>query len=230
MIATLAPYLDYGYHHPDATHQTIEKVCHDTLTYGFNSAFVNPCYVPYVKRLLGVKRRTGTVIAFPLGQETMGMKITSLTELLRIGADEFDVVLNIGTIKEQNWLDCLDEMKRLVGTVREFEEGKLIKLIPETGFLTTNEIQKVAELMVEAGADFFKTCSGYGPRGATLEDVRLIRATVGNQIRIKVAGGIVTREQAVAFIEAGANRIGTSHAVAIVTGAEPKNSTTSGRE
>lgn len=219
MIKNLASYIDFGYHHPDATEKDIERVCTAVLEYQLNSAFINPYYVPLVKKLLNNQRKTGTVISFPLGQETHETKIASLTQMLEAGADEFDVVLNIALIKEHRWDAVLEEMKSLVSVVRNFE-NRIIKFIPETGFLTTDEIKKVAELMVTAGADFFKTCSGYGPRGATIEDVTTVRAAVGDKIKVKVAGGIKTYEQVAEFIEAGASRIGTSRAVEIMNGAK----------
>ena len=216
-ITNLASYLDFGYHHPDATQERIIDVCQATIEYQLNSVFVNPFYVPLVKKTLNGQRKTGTVISFPLGQETDALKRAALHELLRMGADEFDVVVNIAYIKEHRWDDCLNEMKEFADIIHSFDQNKIIKCIPETGFLTDDEIKKMAELMIKAEVDFFKTCSGYGPRGATIKDVELIRAAVGEQIKIKVAGGITTHHQAVKFIQAGANRIGTSRAVEIVT-------------
>ncbi|MBI4099418.1 deoxyribose-phosphate aldolase [Candidatus Microgenomates bacterium] len=217
----LAKYLDLANHHANATEEDVRVICEKVKKYGFNSAFVNPAYVVLAKSL-GVK--VGTVIAFPLGQEILAIKLAAARAALTDGADELDVSLNVGYIKEGKWDKVTKEMKAIVGATREISTGKIVKFIPECGYLTDEEIKRAAELMVEAGADFFKTCSGMGPRGATLDDVRLVRQTVGQKIKIKVAGGIETYDQAREFINAGADRIGTSHAVEIVTGAAAQKS------
>ena len=216
-INNLASYLDFGMHQANTTEQDIHNVCNKVLEYQFHAAFVNPYYVTLTKKLLGDKAKVGTVISFPLGQETMTTKIASTQEAIKNGADALDIVLNVAFLKEHAWEKSLDEMQTLVGAAREIREDVIVKFIPETGFLTPDEIKKAAELMVQAGADYFKTCSGFGPRGATIEDVKLVRQAVGDQIKIKVAGGIVDYDQAIAFIQAGANAIGTSRAVEIIT-------------
>ena len=212
----LATYLDLANHHPNSTEVDIKDICGKVLQYGFNSAFVNPYYVEFAKNQGDLK--VGTVISFPLGQEILRIKIAAIYEALALGVDELDVSLNVGLIKSGKWDEVLLEMQSLVTAVRKRDPNKIIKLIPETGYLSVEEIRKTAELMVTAGADFFKTCSGLGPRGATVEDVKVVRGAVGDKIKIKVAGGIETYDQAMAFINAGADRIGTSHAVEIITG------------
>lgn len=218
MIKNIAPYLDLANHHANATHADVEKICAAVAQHGFNAAFVNPFFVPYAKKLLNNHGKVGTVVSFPLGQETLSIKIASAKAAALAGADELDVSLNVACIKEAKWNDLLFAMTEIITTARTVNPNIIVKFIPETGYLTASEIQKMAELMVQAGADFFKTCSGMGPRGATIEDVQLIRAAVGSDIRIKVAGDITTYQQAISFIEAGANRIGTSHAVEILLG------------
>lgn len=215
-IGNIAPYLDFASHRADTTQKMVDYLCEQALHYGFNSAFVNPCYVQYAKNKVRNTKKVGTVVSFPLGQDVFSVKVLSLQESLRQGADELDVVLNVAFIKEHQWQKCYEEMATLVSMVRDFASDRIIKFIPETGYLTPDEIKKVAELMVKAKADFFKTCSGYGPRGATVEDVKLIRAAVGNDIKIKVAGGISSYEKAVEFLQAGAQRIGTSKAIEII--------------
>ncbi len=212
----IAAYLDFACHRADATTQDIEQLCQAVLTYGFNSAFVNPCYIQHAKNRVDGRSKVGSVISFPLGQDVLPIKIAAIQQALQVGVDELDVVLNIGLIKEHRWQECYEEMELLVRTVKNVDASKIIKFIPETGYLTSDEIKKVAELMVKAGADFFKTCSGYGPRGATVQDVHTIRAAVGDSIKIKVAGGISSYQQVQDFIKAGASRIGTSHAVEIM--------------
>lgn len=210
----LAAQLDLANHHANATEADIRDICEKVKKYGFNSAFVNPYYIQFAKDL-GVK--VGTVISFPLGQETFSVKTGCAESYASLGADELDVSLNVGFIKSGKWADCLVEMKAVVETARRLNEKIIVKFIPECGYLTADEIKKTAELMADTGADFFKTCSGMGPRGATIEDVKLVREAIGNKLKIKVAGGIETYEQAKSFIDAGADRIGTSHAVEIVS-------------
>lgn len=220
---TFASYLDLANHQPITTATDVEKICHNVTTFGFNAAFVNPCYVALAKELLHGAEKIGTVASFPLGQEALALKKASILESIRLGADEIDISLNVAFIKEAKWQKCLEEMSEIITSARMAKEQVIIKFIPETGYLTAHEVQKTAELMVTAGADFFKTCSGMGPRGAILEDVYLIRKAVGNQIKVKVAGNVSTYHQAQEFILAGADRIGTSKAVDIITGFLEKN-------
>ena len=215
-IKDIAPYLDLANHKANSTHAEIEQLCKAVIEFKFNSSFVNPCYVQYAKKINEGNSKVGTVISFPLGQDLMSLKIFAIKEALQNGADELDVSLNVGLIKEHKWDLLLHNIALMVKTVKDFDTQKIIKFIPENGYLTDDEIKKVAQLLVQAGADFYKTCSGLGPRGATLDDVRLVREAVGDKIKIKVAGGISTYEQAVQFINAGADRIGTSAAIQIV--------------
>ena len=209
-------YLDFALHKANSTEHDIKERCLKTLEYKFNSTFTNPYYVKFVKSILNNHAKVGTVASFPLGQDVFDIKSAAIKQALLDGADEIDVVLNIGFIKEHAWEKCAEEMNALVNIVKEFDSNKIIKFIPEMGYLTEDEVKKVAELMVKSGVDFFKTCSGYGPRGSKPEDVTLIRSAIGNAIKIKVAGGISTYQQAQEFIDAGADRIGTSSAVEII--------------
>ncbi|MBI3558971.1 hypothetical protein HY085_01115, partial [Candidatus Gottesmanbacteria bacterium] len=134
------------------------------------------------------------------------------------------VSLNVGYLKSGKWTESLVEMKAVVQAAKSINSIIIIKFIPETGYLTEEEIKKTAEIMADSGADFFKTCSGLGPRGATVGDVRLVREAIGNKLKIKVAGGIETYEQAISFVNAGADRIGTSHAVEIIEKFQNPNS------
>lgn len=216
IIDNLASYLDYASHNADTTPEKVKHICTEVLKYGFESAFANPHYIPLMKKLLNNKAHIGTVISFPLGQETMRTKISSLEEVLHNGADIIDICLNIAHIKDHHWKKVTEEMETLLDSAQNINKKAIVQFIGETGYLTDHEIQKLAELMVKADSPFFKTCSGYGPRGVILKDIKLIRDAVGNDIRIKAAGGIETHEKAVKFIVAGADRIGTSHAVDIV--------------
>ncbi|MBI3385007.1 deoxyribose-phosphate aldolase [Candidatus Gottesmanbacteria bacterium] len=209
--------LDLANHHPDSTEEQIKTLCEKVIKYGFNAAFVNPCYIEFAKKTMGKDKKVGTVISFPLGQETLEIKKLSAKTYAFLGADELDVSLNVGYLKMEKWDKSLEEMKVIINEAKSIRSSVIVKFIPETGYLTTEEIKKTAALMVTAGADFFKTCSGLGPRGALVEDVLTIREAVGKQIKIKVAGGITTFKEAELFIKAGADRIGTSHGVEIIT-------------
>lgn len=212
--------LDLANHHPDSTEEQIKSLCEKVLKYGFNSAFVNPYYLDYAKKIMGADKKVGVVVSFPLGQETLEIKKNAVRAYATLGADELDVSLQVGLIKMHKWEESLEEMKAIVGEAKAIKSTIVVKFIAETGYLNVEEIKKTAELMVTAGADFFKTCSGLGPRGALVEDVLIVREAVGKKIKIKVAGGITTFKEAESFLKAGADRIGTSHGVEIITEAK----------
>ena len=213
---TLAKYLDLANHHQEATVKDIEGLCQEVLTFGFNGAFVNPAHISLVKEKLGGKAKAGTVVSFPLGQETLEIKVASAIEAVKLGADELDVSLNVAYLLEGEWGKSEEEMKRIVDEVKSRRQDAVVKFIIETGCLSPEKIQEASKLILTSGADFIKTSSGMGPRGASLKDVELIKEAVGEKIKIKVAGGIDTLEEALAFIEKGVSRIGTSHAVKII--------------
>lgn len=217
-LQKLARSLDLANHHQDATPEAIGKLCQDVKKYGFNSAFLNPCYLSLARELLGEEGKVGTVIGFPLGQDTKNTKILAAIDAVKKGADELDVCLNVGLFKGGEKEKVLEEAKAVVQAVKDMKKAVLVKFIIETGFLTDEEIKKAAQLVLESGADFVKTNSGFGPRGAELKDVELIREAVNDKIKIKVAGGIHTYEKAKEFLEKGADRIGTSKAVEIMEG------------
>ncbi len=216
-MENIAKYLDLANHRADATEAQVRDLCKKVIEMEFNSAFVNPRYLEFIRENFGGRLKVGTVVSFPLGQEILNIKLAMARAALTSGADELDVSLNVGYIKEGNWDKSFEEMKEIVMAVREISVGKIVKFIPENGYLTEDEIKKVAELILKSGADFYKTCSGMGPRGAEVSDVKIVRSVVGDKLKIKVAGGITTREEAEKFIAAGADRIGTSHAVEIVS-------------
>ncbi len=226
----LAPYLDFANHHQNATHDDIRELCRKVLRYGFNSAFVNPFYVKFARGVMGAGSKVGSVVSFPLGQETTEIKVAAASKAVEDGADEIDVCLNVGLTKDARWDESLAEMKAVVDAVRSIKKETIIKFIPEVGLLTDEEIKRVAGLILESGADFFKTSTGSvgGSRGPNVNDVKLVRSIVGQKLKIKVVGGVRTYEQALRFIEAGADRIGTSHAVEIVEGQKPVPEPSSG--
>ncbi len=212
----LASHIDFANHNPDATEADIRKLCTSVLKYKFNSAFVNQSHVQLARKILGSKAKVGTVVSFPLGQDSMKSKIFSVIDCVKNGADEIDVSMNVGLFKE-NKKAALEEMTEIVKAAKKTRKSIIVKFIIETGYLNSEEIATASKLVVDSGADFVKTCSGYGPRGASLKDVRIIRRTIGNKAFIKVAGGIKTTKQALDFLKAGADRMGTSHAISIVT-------------
>lgn len=214
----LASYLDYANHHPDATEDDIRQLVEKVKKYKFNSAFVNQTHVAFARQLMGTDGKVGSIVAFPLGEELLASKIAEAEDTARAGADELDISMNVSLVKDGKWDETLMEMTQLTEAVKIIDRSKIVKFILETGYLTKEEITKASQLIVKSGADFVKTNSGMGPRGASLEDVAVIRAAIGDEFKVKVAGGIATYDQAVAFIEAGANRIGTSKAVEIVEG------------
>ncbi len=213
---SLARCLDLANHHSDATPEAIGKLCEQVKKFGFNSVFVNPCYLSLARELLGTEGKVGTVISFPLGQDTKNTKILAAIDAVKKGANELDVCMNVGLFKGGEEERVLEEMKVVVQAVKDMKKVAIIKFIIETGLLTDEEIKEVAQLVLKSGADFVKTNSGFGPRGAELKDVELIREAVGDKIKVKVAGGIHTYEKAMEFIEKGADRIGTSKAVEII--------------
>ncbi len=228
MTLPLAQSLDLANHHAAATPGDIKKICADVTTYGFNAVFVNPAYISlarsHLARLeLAGKAKVGTAISFPLGQEELVIKVASAMQAIKAGADELDVVPNLGLFIEGADDQFLVEMKTIVTAVRNQGKTTIVKFIIDTGYLdplpdASDRIKAAAKLVQESGADFVKICSGMGRRGASLEDLKLVREAVGPDMKVKVAGGITTHAQAKAFLDAGANRIGTSHAIEIIKG------------
>lgn len=214
----LAPHLDLANHHADATLEDIRALCANVVKYGFNAAFVNPCYIALAREELGARAKVGTAFSFPLGQDTLEMKIFSARESIRLGADELDIVPNNGLLLAENGFgQYREELRTIVEAARTEKQDIVVKFIIETGFLEEILIKRAAEAILASGADFIKICSGMGPRGASLEDVKLVREAIGTApIKIKVAGGIDTIEEARAFLDAGVHRIGTSKAVEII--------------
>jgi len=223
--------LDYANHRADATEKDIQTLCADVLQYGFNSAFVNPVHIKLAKSLVSDKAKVGTVISFPLGQDIREVKVHAIREAVNDGADELDIVPNISKIKEGK-LDLLeDELKALTTTAKIMRKEIVVKFIVETGLFVPEhfldaetpeihagreQIVNIAKAIERSGADFVKICSGMGKRGVSVDDVKLVRSVVSPTMKVKGAGGIDTKEKALSLIEAGANRLGTSHAIEII--------------
>ncbi len=229
---SIAPHLDLANHHADATAEDVRKLCANVIKYGFNAAFVNPCYISLAREELGDKAKVGTVISFPLGQETTEMKIFAAREAIRLGVDELDVGANNGLLLAENGFgQYREELRLIVEAARGARGDIVVKFIIETGIFLLDEtkasqderdrgeflIKRAAEAILASGATFVKICSGMSKRGASLNDVRLVKEAIGNApIKIKVAGGIDTLKEVQDFLSAGADRVGTSKAVEIM--------------
>jgi len=213
----LARYIDHTLLRGDATEASVLRLCDEALEWGFRAVCVHPCRVQLAaRRLAGSSVRVCTVVGFPLGGNTTYIKVLEARRALEEGAREIDVVANLGAIKDGRWKAAEEDIAAVVGVARGIP-GTVVKVIIETGYLTDDEKVRAARMVCHAGADFVKTSTGFGPGGATVEDVALLRRAVGRVVGVKAAGGIRTREQALAMIRAGANRIGTSAGVAVVS-------------
>jgi len=222
MSHPFAHYLDFANHHAAATPADIEALCANVVKDDFHAAFVNACYISFARgrltKLNAPNGIIGTVISFPLGQDTIATKVAAVNEAVQLGADELDVVPNIGTFLAGDTNGFINEMKTIVDGARMVGTPVIVKFILDPGYFDTPELMGQAALSIQqSGADFVKIGSGMGPRGPSVEDVKIVREAVGPDMKIKVAGGIDTYEEAKAFIDAGVARIGTSHAVEIVT-------------
>jgi len=213
----LAPYLDFANHSAQSTEAQIRELCQKVVQYGFNAAFVNPCWVKFARQQLGDRGKVGTVVAFPLGQDTPEAKVAAALDAIKNGADEIDVSANVGWLKEGKEDDYFGELTQIVKAAKRENPSVIVKFIIEAYFLTEEEIKQAAYLVMQSGADFVKTTSGFGPRDAKIEYVKAIKSVVGDRVRIKAAGGIRTAEQVKEYLAAGADRIGTSRAVEIVS-------------
>ena len=209
----LAKYIDHTLLKPQADENALKTLCDEARKYGFFSVCVNPYWVPFCKKQLqdsGVK--VCTVIGFPLGANTTQTKVFEAKDALQNGADELDMVINIGALKSKDWDTVLTDIQ----AVRQAGENFTLKVIIETSVLTEEEKIKVCELAAKAGADFVKTSTGFTGGGATPEDVRLMRAHVPASVQVKASGGIRTRKDFDAMVAAGATRIGASAGVKII--------------
>ena len=211
----LASYIDHTILKPDATLADIEKLCREAKENNFAAVCVNPVFVKKCSELLnGTGVKVATVVGFPLGANVTDVKVFETKKAIEDGADEIDMVIAIGLLKSKQ----LDAVQNDLAAVVKASSGKVVKVILETCLLTPEEISQTSSMSVAAGAHFVKTSTGFSSGGATLEAVRIMKTTVGDRCKIKASGGVRTREQAIAMIEAGAERIGTSSGVTIVKG------------
>ena len=201
----------------NATAAQISKLCQEARDYSFASVCVNSCHVAQAAALLkGSTVKVCTVVGFPLGAASSAAKAAEAALAVKDGADEIDMVINIGYVKDGDWKAVQDD----IAAVRAACEGRTLKVILETCLLDDDEIVKACQVSVAAGADFVKTSTGFSTGGATVEAVRLMRKTVGAGVGVKASGGIRNLETARAMVEAGASRLGCSSGVAIAKGEE----------
>ncbi len=209
----LARYIDHTLLKPDATEAQIRQLCAEAIEYGFASVCVNPTWVPLAAQLLaGAQPVVATVIGFPLGATLPVVKAFETHQALTEGATEFDMVINIGALKSRDFR----LVERDIAGVVDAAQGHVVKVIIETALLTDEEKVEACVIAKAAGADFVKTSTGFASKGATVEDVALMRRIVGQDMGVKASGGIRSAQDAKAMIEAGATRIGASAGVKII--------------
>ncbi|WHK25539.1 deoxyribose-phosphate aldolase [Enterococcus faecalis] len=209
--------IDHTILKPEATEAAVQKIIDEAKEYNFFSVCINPCWVAFAsEQLADTDVAVCTVIGFPLGANTPEVKAYEAADAIKNGANEVDMVINIGALKSQQY----DHVRQDIQGIVDAAKGKaLVKVIIETALLTDEEKVKTCELAKEAGADFVKTSTGFSTGGAKVADIRLMRETVGPDMGVKASGGVHNAEEALAMIEAGATRIGASTGVAIVSGA-----------
>ena len=209
----IARIIDHTLLAPDATAEMVAKLCREAIEHGFYSVCVAPVFVSMARdRLAGSPVRVCTVASFPAGMNESEVKACETSLAIKQGADEVDMVMNIGAAKAGNWEKVGSDVESVVESAR----GKLVKVILETCLLTDAEKQRACEVCVAAGAGFVKTSTGYSHSGATEADVRLLRAAVGPDVGVKASGGIRDYETACRMIEAGATRLGASSSLKII--------------
>lgn len=195
-----------------STFDEIKSICDDGMKYQTASVCIPPCYVKSAKEYVKDRLAICTVIGFPNGYNTTEVKVFETENAIKDGADEIDMVINIGALKSKNYAYVLDEIKQIKRACGD----KILKVIIETCLLTKDEIVKMCEIVTEAKADYIKTSTGFSKGGATLDDVTLMKKSVGKDVLVKAAGGISGIEDAEQFIKIGASRLGTSRVVKAV--------------
>ncbi len=199
-----------------STWEEIRALCDDAIHYGTASVCIPPCFVQQAKEYVGNQMKICTVIGFPNGNHTTATKVFETIDAINNGADEIDMVINVGMLKAKNYDYVLNEIRE----IKDACGDKILKVIIETCLLTDEEKIRMCEIVTESGADFIKTSTGFSTGGATFDDIALFAEHVGEKVKIKAAGGISSMEDAEKFIALGASRLGTSRIVKIVKGSE----------
>ena len=222
MDKNIAKMIDHTILKAFATENDVKQLCKEAKEYNFFSVCINPANIELAKKELeGSDVKVCTVIGFPLGANTSEVKAFETKDAIKKGADEVDMVINIGALKDKNYDYVLNDIKAVVDAA---DKKALVKVIIETCYLTDEEKKIACELSVKAGADFVKTSTGFGTGGSTPEDIKLMREVVGPNIGVKASGGVRNQEDAKAVIEAGCSRIGASASVAITKGEDSQTS------
>lgn len=217
-MKNIATMIDHTILKPETTKEMVKKVCDEAREYNFASVCVNPYYVSFVKsQLEGSRVKVTSVIGFPLGSSTKEVKAFEAKNAIENGADELDMVINIGALKNKEYDIVKEDIEAVVNAAKG---NALVKVIIETCLLTDEEKEIACKLSVEAGADYVKTSTGFSTGGATVEDIKLMRRTVGPDIGVKASGGIRDSKKAKEMIDSGASRVGASSSVEIVKGLE----------
>lgn len=210
---TLASMIDHTILKPFASKEQVLECCKQALQYNFASVCINPCFVKLVaKELKGSEVKTCTVVGFPLGANPTEVKAFEARNAVAEGAQEIDMVINVGALKEGDFSYVENDITQVVNA----SKGALVKVIIETCYLTDEEKVTVCNIAKKAGANFVKTSTGFGTCGATAADVALMRKTVGSALGVKASGGIKTLQDAIIMVEAGASRLGTSSGIEIL--------------
>lgn len=211
----LNTYIDHTLLKPTATKNDIIKLCNEAIEYQFFSVCVNSCYVPLAKKQLKNSRvKVCAVIGFPLGSMSTDAKVAETKSALNNGADEIDMVINLGFLKSKDF----DAVWKDIEAVKRLMPDNVLKVIIETCYLDELEIIKASELAIQSGADFIKTSTGFGTGGATIHDVKLMKSVANNSAKIKASGGIKDKKTALEYINIGVERLGTSSGIAIISG------------
>lgn len=215
-VKNILAHCDHTLLKQESTWAQIKEVCDDGLKYGCASVCIPASFVKQAADYVGNELKICTVIGFPNGYSTTAVKVFETEDAIRNGADEIDMVINIGWVKDQRWDEVLAEIKAIKASC----QGRILKVIVETCLLTEAEKIKLCELVTESGADYIKTSTGFSTGGATFHDVELFAEHVKGRCKIKAAGGISTVEDIEKFLDLGADRLGTSRAVKLLTTGE----------
>ncbi len=216
--AEILKHIDHTLLKADCTWQQIQKLCEEHITFRTASVCVPPAYITGIRQKYGDRVRICTVIGFPLGYMTARTKVFEAGDAVAKGADEVDMVINLCDVKN----GAFDRVTAEIAAVKQAVGERVLKVIIETCYLSGEEKISLCRCVTDAGADYIKTSTGFGTAGATLADIELFKRHIGANVKIKAAGGVKTREDLVAFLEAGCARIGTSSAVALLTDGEAK--------
>ncbi|WP_010270389.1 deoxyribose-phosphate aldolase [Paenibacillus senegalensis] len=217
----LPAYIDHTLLKPEAGRKEFDQLCKEAMEYGFYSVCVNSAWVAYCRELLaGTPVKISAVCGFPLGAQLTSVKAFEAAKAVERGAAEIDMVINLGLLLDGEWKAVEDDIRQVVLSAGN---DTVVKVILETGFLTNPQKQAACQAAEQAGAHFVKTSTGFGPGGATVEDVKLMKASISPSMRVKASGGIRDTAAAMSMIEAGAARLGTSSGVTLMRGSRSED-------